>query len=350
MRTNPSVLNFSPNLGPKSGGTIVALHGEYVNAGRIIEAYFSGSSCMINRTEDIVNETLVFCNTTKTNISNSATLSMYFDGSERLAPESKKFAFTEDPTVTDINPSESMMSGGRQINVTGTYFTSIRKPRMLITAGRTFVSEKPCDVRSFSEMTCTTPPVDISMSLRNNQTKGDNEVTVGFIMDAVEEVRQLDLDFEIVVDPEYYPFPEEGNIREHQGGQLIVQGKNLNLASTESEVTVTIGQEECRVVSLSDVQLNCIPPDDEPKGVNKSGSPTENDLPMVMSGYVVRVHRSSSYRLCAVGCHYYCDRYSMLSQKQKVGQTDRTSRKQTANNGYRNEGRTRFEYSILRLQ
>ncbi|XP_070559799.1 plexin-B-like [Ptychodera flava] len=279
---NPSVLNFSPSLGPKSGGTIVALHGEYVNAGRIIEAYFSGSSCLIDRMEDIFNETLVFCNTTSTNVTATAELSMYFDGSERQAPEGKKFEFTEDPTVTDINPSASMISGGRQINVTGTYFTSIRQPKMLITFGRPFLSEKPCEVHSFSKMECITPPVDISMSLRNNQNKDDNEVTVGFIMDAVEEVRQLDLDFEIVVDPEYYPFTEEGNIREHQGGQLVVQGKNLNLASTESEVIVTIGQEECRVVSLSSVQLNCIPPDDEPMGVNKSGSPTENGLPIVI--------------------------------------------------------------------
>ncbi|XP_070557475.1 plexin-A4-like [Ptychodera flava] len=278
----PNVLDFTPKLGPKSGGTIVALHGEYVNAGRIIEAYFSGSSCLINRTVDAFNETLVFCNTTSTNVTDSAKLSMYFDGTERLAPESKKFAFTEDPTVTDIYPSTSMISGGRRINVTGTYLTSIRQPRMLITAGRPFVSEQPCDVRSFSEMDCITPPVDISVPLRNNRNSGDDEVTVGFIMDAVQEVRQLDFDFEIVVDPEYYPFPEEGNIREHQGGQLVVRGKNLNLASTESEVMVTIGQEECRVVSLADVQLNCISPVDEPKGVNKSGSPTENGLPVVI--------------------------------------------------------------------
>ncbi|XP_070559794.1 plexin-B-like [Ptychodera flava] len=131
-------------------------------------------------------------------------------------------------------------------------------------------------------MECISPPVDISVPPRKNRNTDAKEATVGFIMDAVEEVRQLRLDFEIVANPEYYPFAEEGHIREHQGEQLVIQGKDLNLASTESEVTVTIGQEECRVVSLSDVQLNCIPPDDEPKGVNKSGSPTENGLPEVI--------------------------------------------------------------------
>ncbi|XP_070559796.1 plexin-2-like isoform X1 [Ptychodera flava] len=281
---NPRVLNFTPKLGPKSGGTVVALHGEYLNAGRIIEAYFSGSPCQLHRMDDRNNETVVFCNTTSTNITDSAELSMYFDGSKRLAPIDKKFNFTEDPSVKNINPLSSMKSGGRKIEVTGTYFRSIRQPRMLITAGRPFVSEQPCDVRSFGEMDCISPTVDISVLLRNNQNKDDNEVTVGFIMDAVEEVRKLEFDFNIVDDPEYYPFMGEENIKEHHGGQLFVRGKNLNLAATESEVTVIIGQEECKVISLSNVQLNCIPPDTQPKGVNKSGNPTENGLPTVIVG------------------------------------------------------------------
>ncbi|XP_070559797.1 plexin-B-like isoform X2 [Ptychodera flava] len=133
-------------------------------------------------------------------------------------------------------------------------------------------------------MDCISPTVDISVLLRNNQNKDDNEVTVGFIMDAVEEVRKLEFDFNIVDDPEYYPFMGEENIKEHHGGQLFVRGKNLNLAATESEVTVIIGQEECKVISLSNVQLNCIPPDTQPKGVNKSGNPTENGLPTVIVG------------------------------------------------------------------
>ncbi|XP_070557954.1 plexin-B-like [Ptychodera flava] len=267
---DPDVLDFTPKIGPKSGGTMVTIIGQYVNAGRNIKAYFGASSCHIDRTESVVNETHLLCITTMTNATNSAKLSIYFDGAERLAPDYKTFVFTNDPEVSSFYPMTSMISGGRAINVTGQYFTSIQRPKMFVNAGKLFVSE-PCMVHSFDKMKCISPPVVLS------RVKMDTQVLVGFIMDAV--VLQPDLDFEIKDDPVYYPFADDGNIKEYsRGRQLVIEGENLNLASMASEVFVTIGEEECRVVSLSDVQLNCVPPEDAPRGVNKTGISSENGL------------------------------------------------------------------------
>ncbi|XP_070566902.1 plexin-B-like [Ptychodera flava] len=60
-----------------------------------------------------------------------------------------------------------------------------------------------------------------------------------------------------------------------------MRGSDLDLACTSEEVYVTVGQDECVVESLSDVQLNCVPPEEEPAAVNKTGSPTRNGYPEV---------------------------------------------------------------------
>ncbi|XP_070557957.1 plexin-B-like [Ptychodera flava] len=194
---------------------------------------------------------------------------MYFDGAERLAPDYKTFVFTNDPEVSSFYPTTSMISGGREINVTGQYFTSIQKPKMFVNTGKLFVSE-PCLVHSFNNMVCISPPVELS------RVKVDRQVLVGFIMDAV--VLQPDLDFKFKDDPVYYMFTEEGNVRDYIGGQLVIEGENLNLASVAREVSVTIGKDECKVVSLSDIQLNCVAPDNIPRGLNKTGYLTESGL------------------------------------------------------------------------
>ncbi|XP_077988586.1 plexin-B-like [Glandiceps talaboti] len=275
---DPVIYDFTPKIGPKAGGTIITITGDHINAGRYIQADLDGLPCQIERITDVVNDTHVVCTTTSSpNTTHLATLSMSFDGSWRLASLDKTFEYTENPSVQNIVPQQSMESGGCVVNVTGAYFTSIQEPKMLITTPEEYVSE-PCTVLSSHLMQCITPPVQYPSTVR---TTRDTEFTVGFIMDGVEEVRQLHLQFDIVTDPKYLPFHEDNHIRAHVGIQLAINGHKLNSACTRHEVTVTIGQEDCEVVSLSDNQLSCIPPLIEPGGVNKTGNPTDNGLPEV---------------------------------------------------------------------
>lgn len=68
----------------------------------------------------------------------------------------------------------------------------------------------------------------------------------------------------------------------------MFQGENLNYASDESDVNVTIGTRQCNVTSLAQSQLVCSPPDTQPSGTDESGARTDSGLPLV----VVRVGRS----------------------------------------------------------
>lgn len=65
------------------------------------------------------------------------------------------------------------------------------------------------------------------------------------------------------------------------------------MASTESEVNVTIGTRPCNLTSLSMTQLVCTPPEVQPSGTDEIGRRTESDLPVV----VVRVGNNLRYEV-----------------------------------------------------
>ena len=60
------------------------------------------------------------------------------------------------------------------------------------------------------------------------------------------------------------------------------QGRNLNLACRDSDVTVRIGTEFCNVTSLSLNQLTCKPPKKAPLAIGADGQPTDEELPQVI--------------------------------------------------------------------
>lgn len=64
-----------------------------------------------------------------------------------------------------------------------------------------------------------------------------------------------------------------------------LQGENLRLASTESEVNVTIGTRLCNITSLAMNQLVCLPPEVQPSGTDEVGRWTDNGLPMVVVSF-----------------------------------------------------------------
>lgn len=95
-------------------------------------------------------------------------------------------------------------------------------------------------------------------------------------MDNVETVRDLDKHFTnlrsqvvYVEDPKFGEFPNK--VKLYKGDTLVIEGENLNIASDESDVVVTIGPKFCNVTSLAMTQLVCIPPEQQPKETDENG-------------------------------------------------------------------------------
>lgn len=126
---------------------------------------------------------------------------------------------------------------------------------------------------------------DIAASLKIHETQ--LSLQISFVMDNVQSVRDLDKHFQnlrstiiYVDDPVYFPFPN--NLKLYKGDTLVIEGEKLNIASDETDVSVTIGQKQCNVTSLALTQLVCTPPEQQPEPTDELGIETSTYLPMVV--------------------------------------------------------------------
>ena len=140
--------------------------------------------------------------------------------------------------------------------------------------------------------------LQLSMSKKRSRRTTQRKETqlslkIGFLMDNVESVRDLEKHFQslrnrllYVEDPKFFPFPRD--VKLYKGDTLVIEGENLIYASDESDVNVTVGMLPCNVTSLALTQLVCIPPDQQPADTDELGVKTDRGLPLV----VVRIGRS----------------------------------------------------------
>lgn len=120
---------MTPALGPQSGGTLLAISGHNLNIGSSVFAYLDHLPCVVNTTH--ASSSRLTCVTSAANRPFTVnTMHLIIDGSNRTL--GKPFVYRGDPTVAEIKPLISFVSGGRMITVHGTNFDIIQKPEMII--------------------------------------------------------------------------------------------------------------------------------------------------------------------------------------------------------------------------
>nr|XP_023013437.1 plexin-B [Leptinotarsa decemlineata]XP_023013439.1 plexin-B [Leptinotarsa decemlineata]XP_023013440.1 plexin-B [Leptinotarsa decemlineata] len=296
-----------PSIGPQSGGTQLAITGEYLNVGSEITAYLDRYICQVNLTQ--ASSGRLTCITSRAyGPVNIARLTLSIDGANRTL-EGNPFNYTQDPTIMEIKPLNSFVSGGKMIFVHGTNLDSIQKPEMEVYAlgePEVPINRTLCTVLSSTQMECPSPPVNRQFQIYSSRSRRSLRkpaaikrkepkltLRIGFLMDNVQSVRDLEKHFPnlrsqllYVEDPKFFQFPDQMKL--YQGDRLVIEGDNLNAASEESDVVVTIGTKSCNVTGLAMIQLVCVPPDQQPSGTDENGFKTDNNLPLV----VVRVGKS----------------------------------------------------------
>lgn len=298
-----------PAVGPQSGGTVLAVSGQYLNIGSSISAYLDELPCQVNHGQ--ASSSRLTCITSRSGrVRRVSRLILSIDGANRTL-ELNPFNYTQDPSVMEIKPLSSFASGGRMITVHGTSLDTIQKPEMIVYMEKDIkpVNRTVCTVLNPTQMECPSPSVlgrFRSMMLsqqqqqqqraRRSPARKNNSLVlkIGFLMDNVEAVRDLDKYGQssprnrllYVEDPKFFPFLR--NVKLYKGDTLVIEGEHLNYASDESDVNVTVGTQPCNVTSLALTQLVCTPPDQQPAGTDEHGYKTEKGLPLV----VVRVGKS----------------------------------------------------------
>ncbi|XP_052127793.1 plexin-B [Frankliniella occidentalis] len=327
-----------PPMGPQSGGTQLAISGHYLNIGSTVQAWLDDLPCHVNATQ--ASSSRLTCITTRAlSAKPIQRLTLKIDGANRTLA-GYPFNYTVDPTILEIKPLRSFASGGRMITVHGTNLDTVQKPEMVVyvEGDPNPINRSVCTVLNAAQMECPSPPIDskilsetprtrrstaalpsssptasvsstISLvrpqtarrkqlrSLVGSSNTGKSppqiDLHIGFIMDDVESAVELNKHFPslpstllYVEDPKFLQFPKD--IKLYKGDTLVIEGENLNYASDESDVNVTIGTRQCNVTSLAQTQLVCSPPDTQPSGTDESGARSDSGLPLV----VVRVGRS----------------------------------------------------------
>ncbi|XP_070559695.1 plexin-A2-like [Ptychodera flava] len=253
---------LTPVKGPQSGGTIVTISGENLNAGSVITATVAEYPCHI--TESSFDA--ITCVTSASDSSfPSGGVTVTFDGVAKTNTDAI-YRYMADPVIQQLSRYEAFVRGGSKIEVTGGNLDIVQTRIMRVyIKGRYY--DAGCNLKSSTLMECYTP--DVSASGIQPTAEEPYECDFGFIMDSVANTTHLKDSLEPYF---YYPNPKyidfEDGVKVYAGAgkePLVIAGENLNLASNEVDVIVKIGDEFCEVTSLAWNQLTCSPPE-RPRG------------------------------------------------------------------------------------
>ncbi|XP_055593886.1 plexin-B [Uranotaenia lowii] len=280
---DPKIMQIKPLKSFISGGRMMTVHGTNLDSIQQPEIEVFYEDERINKSVcTVLNSNQMECPSPAVNLK-FITYMRYLEqfngnldaGSNQSRPKNRRSLISSD-TSTLLSTAESFIGDSSGLTVS------------LFPATQLISSDEMQTTASFLQTTIDgMNNVPIALKMRENQVT----FQISFIMDNVLSVRNLNKHFQnlrstmlYVEDPVYYPFSNFKKL--YKGDTLVIEGENLNVASDESDVNVTIGYMQCNVTSLALTQLVCTPPEQQPPPTDENGTEqTTQDLPLV----VVRV-------------------------------------------------------------
>ncbi|XP_074646910.1 hepatocyte growth factor receptor-like isoform X2 [Tubulanus polymorphus] len=305
----PRIDAIKPFMGPKSGGTNVTITGRNLHIGTQLSVKIGHIPCKIWRVMPFeikcvtnpwfhskVARRAILSKSTTSDPTTTDESTMTTDSAETTTTEKKSngsgmsitvqidnavistkqlFEFKDDPTISDIYPRRSFLSGGLDLTVIGTNLNVVQEPRMGISVkglpeGKITTSNHitPCSsARDGKSMKCKT--ANISDVIKDVDILADKSVItdIWFIMDGVKPLREFDSTqpelsrLRYYPDPVYHRFSGPQNLRLFYINDihLDIKGKRLNSAHRKEDVKVILGSSNCNVSSLTEDELKCEP-------------------------------------------------------------------------------------------
>ncbi|CAM4713171.1 unnamed protein product [Leuciscus chuanchicus] len=271
----PRLLEFFPPHGPLAGGTRLTIRGQFLDAGSTV-------SVRINTTQDcsiyMRSSKVIGCVMPPAALAENVSVCVVYDGRPCLST-SPNFTFTyeKNPTISQITPSKSFLSGGRRISVTGYGFGLVQLAVMEVTG----IGQTNCSCVSSTLMVCQSPAAAQSQQAtalfylnqvlyRGEGSSGDRGP------DEDQEPLVEHFHFDYVEDPQFYTANKEKLIKHHTGEPLIlvINKGPSELDLTLDEYSVTIGSDLCDITFHNDQLFHCT--------INRSLSAGAGDLPVTV--------------------------------------------------------------------
>ncbi|KAM3848606.1 plexin-D1 [Vipera latastei] len=271
----PVVKSMSPSVGPKAGGTKVTITGNNLSIGSKLRVLLNTTKeCRdISRTD-----TAIICTMPSVETITHVVVCVQFEDKSCIG--SNNFQYEKNPSITDINPKKSPVSGGRTITVEGNGFLMAQSVSMVVhSVGKEKVN---CKVHSDTVITCPSPAA-------SNLT-GSKPALVDFFINGLlytdesifpfeypeEAVHVSKFHMEYYTDPQFFTAKKEKWIKHHSGEPLtlVIHKEPDNLGLESNEYEIKIGLISCEIQIVSDKVIHC--------SINESLSTSERKLPVTI--------------------------------------------------------------------
>ncbi|XP_033705095.1 plexin-A3 isoform X5 [Tursiops truncatus] len=252
----PTFDRVSPSRGPASGGTRITISGHSLDAGSRVTVTVRDGECQFVRRDA---EAIVCISPVSTLGPSQASITLAIDRANISSP-GVLYTYTQDPTVTRLEPTWSIINGSTSITVSGTHLLTVQEPRVRAKY-RGIETTNTCQVINDTAMLCKAP--GIFLGRPQPQAQGEHPDEFGFLLDHVQTARSLNRSsFTYYPDPSFEPLGPSGVLDVKPGSHVVLKGKNLIPAAAGSSrlnYTVLIGGQPC-TLTVSDTQLLCDSP------------------------------------------------------------------------------------------
>nr|XP_015299756.1 PREDICTED: plexin-A3 isoform X5 [Macaca fascicularis] len=252
----PTFDQVSPSRGPASGGTRLTISGSSLDAGSRVTVTVRDSECQFVRRDA---KAIVCISPVSTLGPSQAPITLAIDRANISSP-GVLYTYTQDPTVTRLEPTWSIINGSTAITVSGTHLLTVQEPRVRAKY-RGIETTNTCQVINDTAMLCKAPGIFLGQP--QPQAQGEHPDEFGFLLDHVQTARSLNRSsFTYYPDPSFEPLGPSGVLDVKPGSHVVLKGKNLIPAAAGSfrlNYTVLIGGQPC-ALTVSDTQLLCDSP------------------------------------------------------------------------------------------
>uniref|UniRef100_G1PF32 Plexin-A3 n=1 Tax=Myotis lucifugus TaxID=59463 RepID=G1PF32_MYOLU len=252
----PTFNRVRPSRGPASGGTRLTISGSSLDAGSTVTVIVRDGECQFVRRDA---EAIVCISPVSTLGPSQAPITLAIDRANISSP-GVLYTYTQDPTVTRLEPTWSIINGSTAITVSGTHLLTVQEPRVRAKY-RGIETTNTCQVINDTAMLCKAP--GIFPGRPQPRAQGEHPDEFGFLLDHVQTARSLNRSsFTYYPDPSFEPLGPSGVLDVKPGSHVVLKGKNLIPAAAGSSrlnYTVLIGGQPC-ALTVSDTQLLCDSP------------------------------------------------------------------------------------------
>nr|XP_033778727.1 plexin-A3 isoform X2 [Geotrypetes seraphini] len=253
----PSFNRVSPARGPVSGGTRITISGRNLDAGSSVSVLVRDRECQFVRRS--LRE--IVCISPASSLGPSqATVTVGMDRANISNP-GVLYTYSEDPSISRIEPEWSICNGSTLITVIGTHLLTIQEPQVRAKYNG-IETINICWTQNDTVMVCKAPGI-IYGKKGSFPEDGVHPDEFGFVLDNVKSVVALNTTpFTYYPDPSFESFGPSGILELKPGSHVILKGRNLTPAApgnAKLNYTVLIGDKPC-TPTVSDTQLLCDTP------------------------------------------------------------------------------------------